>query len=83
MKDMGLVQGSQAQAAELIVGIDTVYVHTDISKVETDAEGNAVDDLFQYHEVQYSKDEYIALLSNQNKELGELVNTILGVTNNE
>ena len=83
MKDMGLVQGSQTQAAELIVGVDTVYVHTDISKVETDAEGNTVDDLFQYHEVQYSKDEYIALLSNQNKELGDLVNTILGVTNNE
>lgn len=83
MKDMGLVQGSQAQAAELIVGVDTVYVHTDINKVETDSEGNAVEGLFQYHEVQYSKDEYIALLSNQNKELGELVNTILGVTNNE
>lgn len=81
MKDMGLIQGSQAQAKELIVGVDTVYVHTNISKVETDSEGNPVDDLFQYNEVQYSKDEYIALLSIRNKELGELVNTILGVTN--
>lgn len=83
MKDMGLVQGSQAQAAELVVSIDTVYVHTNITKLETDAAGNAVEDQYQYNEVQYTKDEYIALLSNRNKELGELVNTILGVTENE
>ena len=59
MKDMGIVQGSAAQAVPLIIGKDTVYVHTDITPVEGE-EG-----LFQYHEVQYDKDEYISKLTNE------------------
>lgn len=59
MKDMGIIQGSAAQAVPLIVGKDTVYVHTDITPVEGE-EG-----LFQYHEVQYEKDEYISKLTNE------------------
>ena len=59
MKDMGIVQGSAAQAVPLIVGKDTVYVHTDITPVEGE-EG-----LFQYHEIQYDKDEYISKLTNK------------------
>ena len=59
MKDMGIVQGSAAQAVPLIIGKDTVYVHTDITPVEGE-EG-----LFQYHEVQYKKDEYIELITEQ------------------
>lgn len=59
MKDMGIIQGSAAQAVPLIIGKDTVYVHTDITPVEGE-EG-----LFQYHEVQYDKDEYISKLTNE------------------
>lgn len=59
MKDMGIIQGSAAQAVPLIVGKDTVYVHTDITAVTQDNAGNPVEDLFQFHEVQYDKDEYI------------------------
>jgi hypothetical protein len=59
MKDMGIIQGSAAQAVPLIIGKDTVYVHTDITPVEGE-EG-----LFQYHEVQYDKDEYIKLMAGQ------------------
>lgn len=59
MKDMGIIQGSAAQAVPLIIGKDTVYVHTDIAPVEGE-EG-----LFQYHEVQYEKDEYISKLTNE------------------
>ena len=59
MKDMGIIQGSAAQAVPLIIGKDTVYVHTDITPVEGE-EG-----LFQYHEVQYEKDEYIKMLAGQ------------------
>ena len=59
MKDMGIVRGSAAQAVPLIIGKDTVYVHTDITPVEGE-EG-----LFQYHEVQYEKDEYIKMLAEQ------------------
>ena len=56
---MGIVRGSAAQAQPLIIGKDTVYVHTDITPVEGE-EG-----LFQYHEVQYEKDEYIKMLAEQ------------------
>ena len=69
MKDFGRVQGSGEQAKPLIVGKTTVYVHTDIQKVEQDAEGNPVDDLYSYNEIQYDKDEYIKLLSEQNDTL--------------
>ena len=62
MKDMGIVQGSPEMAVPLVVGKDTVYVHTDIQQVP-DAEGNMV---WQYHEVQYDKDEYIRLMDEKN-----------------
>lgn len=65
MKDMGIVQGSPEMAVPLVVGKDTVYVHTDIEEVP-DAEGNMV---WQYHEIQYDKDEYIHLMSEKNASL--------------
>ena len=61
MKDMGIVQGSAAQAQPLVVGIDTVYVHTDITPVPD--EGG----LFEYHEVQYSRIEYYEGMAEQNR----------------
>lgn len=61
MKNMGIVQGSPEMAVPLVVGKDTVYVHTDIQQVP-DEEGNMV---WQYHEIQYEKDEYIKLMAEQ------------------
>jgi hypothetical protein len=58
---MGIQYGNSN--ATLLVGKDTVYVHTDIQKVEIDAEGNPIDNLWQYHEIQYGKDEFIKLIS--------------------
>lgn len=79
MIDMGYVTGSKVQAEELIVGTDTVYVHTDIQKLnETDDNGNPIE-LYKYHEIQYQKDEYVKLMAEQNKELNNLMNTVLGV----
>lgn len=78
MKDMGIVQGSPEMAVPLVVGKDTVYVHTDIQQVP-DEEGNMV---WQYHEIQYDKDEYIRLLSEKNDKLDEILNTLLGVNSN-
>lgn len=55
MIDIGIVRGSATQAVPLVVGMDKVYVHTDIKPVDDpDVEG-----IFQYHEIQYDKDEYI------------------------
>lgn len=80
MKDMGIITGSENQAQPLIVGVDTVYVHTDIKPVTNDAEGKDVEGLFQYHEVQYDKDEYIHLMSEKNSELeNQLTDTQLAL----
>lgn len=64
MKDIGIVQGSASQAVPLFVGKDTVYEHTNIRKVMSD-EGSL--DLYEYHEVQYTKDEYIDKLMQLNQ----------------
>lgn len=66
MKDMGVVRGSAAQSKALIVGVDTVYVHKDIIQVNEDADGNSVEGLFEYHEIQYRKDEYIKRMDEKN-----------------
>ncbi len=62
MKDCGIVLGSAEQAKELIVGTDTVYVHSDIEEIT----GENGEILFRYHEIQYEKDEYIKLISERN-----------------
>lgn len=76
MTDYGVVTGSEAQAQELIIGADTVYIHTDIKKLnQKDEQGNDMN-LYQYHEVQYSKDEYIKLLTSQVTETQEAITDI-------
>lgn len=78
MKFIGTVQGNSEQAKALVIGKDTVYVHTDIVPVEKD--GKVVEDLFSYTEVQYGKDEYIELMAQQNKQLGnDLLDTQLAL----
>lgn len=51
---MPRVQGNAALAKPLIVGKDTVYVHSNIVSIE--------DDLYEYDEEQYPKDEFIEKL---------------------
>lgn len=68
---MGIVRGSAAQAEPLIIGKDTVYVHSNIKPVE-DEEG-----LFEYHEIQYEKDEYIKLMAEQNETLMETLDALM------
>ena len=80
MIDCGYVTGSKEQAVELIVGIDTVYVHDDIQLLKKeDEQGNPVE-VYQYHEVQYDKDEYIKVMSEKNTELeNQLTDTQLAL----
>ena len=78
MKVIDKVTGNGAQAQPLIVGTTTVYVHENIEPVtEPDESGNVPEDLYTYKETQYTKDEYIALLSEANTELGDTVTSIL------
>ena len=68
MKEIKNVQGSTKQAQPLIVNKNTVYVHTNIVQA-TDKDGNVIDNLYIYDEVQYTKDEYIKLISDKNETL--------------
>ena len=68
MKEIKNVQGSSQQAQPIIVNKDTVYVHSNISQA-TDEDGNILDNLYVYDEVQYTKDEYIKLISDKNETL--------------
>ena len=68
MKEIKNVQGSSQQAQPLIVNKDTVYVHTNIVQA-TDEDGNVVDGLYVYDEVQYTKDEYIQIIAEKNETL--------------
>ena len=67
MKDVGIVHGSEVQAKDIIISADTVYVHSDIKKVEKKDEKDP--DVWEYHEVQYGKDEYIELIAEKNTQL--------------
>ena len=70
MKNYGIVHGGAEQAVPLVVGKDTVYVHTNIKKLEADPNDEfAPADLYSYEEIQYDKDEYIGLISNKNDTL--------------
>lgn len=65
MIDVGVIRGSKEQAKELIIGTDTVYVHSNIKPVETE-DGS---EIYEYNETQYTKDEYIHLLAEKNTTL--------------
>lgn len=79
MKEIKNVQGSSQQAQPLIVNKDTVYVHTNIVQA-TDEDGNIVDGLYVYDEVQYTKDEYIQIIAEKNETLErDLTDTQLAI----
>ncbi len=73
MIDVGIVQGSAEQAVPLVVGVDTVYVHTDITQITEDNNNMPVSNLYSYHEVQYDKDEYIKIQAEKNAALEQQV----------
>lgn len=79
MKEIKNVQGSTEQAQPLIVNKDTVYVHTNIVQA-TDEDGNVVDGLYVYDEVQYTKNEYIQIIAEKNETLErDLTDTQLAI----
>ncbi|GBR74576.1 hypothetical protein NO1_1727 [Candidatus Termititenax aidoneus] len=63
MKDNGIVRGEAEQAKPIVIGKDTVYIHTDIKEYDKlDSNGEKVGVGYEYHEVQYDKDEYLNML---------------------
>lgn len=59
------VQGSKKSAQELIIGKDTVYIHSNIRKMEKTDELNKNEDMYIYDEIQMSKDEYLEKLQKE------------------
>lgn len=79
MKEIKNVHGSSQQAKPLIIGKTTVYVHSNIVQA-TNEDGNVIDDLYVYDEVQYTKDEYIKVMADKNETLEkELTDTQLAL----
>lgn len=62
MREIKNVQGSQVNVLPLEFNVDTVYVRSNIIPVDTeDFKG------WQYDEIQYDKDEYIAYIAEESK----------------
>ena len=76
MVDYGRIR-STVRPEEQVVDEFSVWVNTDIQEVKVDHDGD-VHTEFEFNQVQYSKDEFIEMISEQNKELNHLMNTILG-----
>ena len=74
MKDMGIVQGCAQQAVPVVIGKDTVYVHTNIKQLPPDEHGSV---LFEYHEIQYDKDEYIFMMDEKAENTKEAVEFLI------
>ena len=63
MRELKDVIGSKESAKELIIGKDTVYIHTNIRRYESKNEEFKDDgDLYIYDEIQMTKDEYLESL---------------------
>ena len=66
MIDKGIVRGDAEQAKPLIIGTDTVYVHTNIREYDKlDSDGKKIGVGYEYNEIQYDKDEYIRKLTDE------------------
>ena len=76
MRQIQNVHGSDECAKPLIIGKDTVYVHSNIRQ-ETVSDGieNRIE--WVYDEIQYGKDEYIKVMSEKSN---ELENSIIDVS---
>jgi hypothetical protein len=68
MQNNGVVRGEAEQAKPIIIGKDTVYIHTNIREYDKlDSEGNKIGIGYEYDEVQYDKDEYLQKLIDEQK----------------
>ena len=80
MRDMGIVYGSKEAAVPLVIGKDTVYVHTDIVAEEIEDEMMGKYTQYKYHEVQYTHYEYLKIQADAQSQLKEnLTNTQLAI----
>ncbi len=79
MRNIGTIQCTTPWAVPVVVGVDTVYVHTNIVQITEEINGRVSDNLWSCDEIQYTKDEYI-LVQNQLIEDNALTSNIAFVT---
>lgn len=67
------VIGSKEASKELVIGKDTVYIHTNIRPYEdkNDVDKEKKSDLYIYDEVQMSKDEYLEIKQKELELMGK------------
>lgn len=82
MVDYGKVK-STVKPELIVIDEFSVWQNTNIQAVSENVGEENEFVGFEYNMIQFTKDEFILQQAAQNTELGELVNTILGVTNNE
>ena len=68
MRKLTKVYGSKENKIPLSINGNTVYVRSNFQKVDTN-ELNEACDLYKYDEIQYTKDEFITILSQENSTL--------------
>lgn len=78
MRDMGIVHGSREAAVPLVIGYDTVYVHTDIQEYQETMMDGEVTTGYKYHEIQYTKDEYLQIQADKQSKLEDNLNNVQG-----
>lgn len=82
MVDYGKVR-STVKPEPIVIDEFSVWQNTNIQAVSENVGEENEFVGFEYNMIQFTKDEFILQQAAHNAELGELVNTILGVTNNE
>lgn len=84
MKIIERVEGSKEASREIIVDeSNTVYVHSNVRRITIDELRNRMPELtdeeleqielYEYREIQYTKDEYMQILADENKALKDNV----------
>lgn len=64
MKELKGVQGTQAKVEEVEFNVDTIYIRSNIEKkIKIDEQTQEKKEYWQYDEIQYSFNEYVALLN--------------------
>ncbi len=82
MVDYGKVK-STVKPEPIVIDEFSVWQNTNIQAVSENVGEENEFIGFEFNMVQFTKDEFILQQAAHNAELGELVNTILGVTDNE
>jgi hypothetical protein len=78
MKEIKNVVGCIEQAQPLVITPNIVYVHTNIKKLEPSEhmkvhQSENLPELYSYDEIQYTTEEYIKMMSDENASLNQQV----------